>query len=45
MKHQGCDEDQAYKTLRKLAMDRGQKLPDVAASVVDVLSLSNGLSK
>ncbi|MGB0664041.1 MAG: ANTAR domain-containing response regulator [Pontibacterium sp.] len=41
MKHQGCDEEQAYKTLRKLAMDRGQKLVDVAKSVIDVLELAN----
>ncbi len=37
MKHQGCDEEQAFKTLRKLAMDRGQKLPQVAASVIEIL--------
>lgn len=37
MKHQGCDEAAAFKTLRKLAMDRGQKLPDVAANVIDIL--------
>ena len=40
MKHQGCDEEQAFQTLRKLAMDRGQKLPDVARSVIDVLQLA-----
>ncbi len=37
MKHQDCDEDQAYRTLRKLAMDRGQKLGDVARDVIHVL--------
>jgi len=37
IKHQGCDEDQAYKTLRKLAMDRSQKLVDVARNVIDIL--------
>ncbi|WP_415882905.1 ANTAR domain-containing response regulator [Neptuniibacter sp. SY11_33] len=45
MKHQGCDEEQAYQTLRKLAMDRGQKIPDVARNVIEVLQLANGLSK
>lgn len=37
MKHQGCDEDQAYRTLRKLAMDRNQKIGTVAADVIKVL--------
>lgn len=37
MKHQGCDEEQAYRMLRKLAMDRGQRLAAVADSVVDIL--------
>lgn len=45
MKHQGCDENQAFQTLRKIAMDRGQKLPDVAASVIEVLNATNGLLK
>lgn len=40
MKHQDCDEEQAYKTLRKLAMDRGQKLVDVAKNVIDVLEIA-----
>ncbi|MGB0468121.1 MAG: ANTAR domain-containing response regulator [Pontibacterium sp.] len=40
MKHQGCDEEQAYKTLRKLAMDRSQKLIDVARNVIDVLAVA-----
>ena len=44
MKHQGCDEEQAYKTLRKLAMDRSQKLVEVAQSVIDILELT-GLPK
>lgn len=43
MKHQGCDEKQAFETLRKLAMDRGQKLPNVAQNVIEVLELTNGL--
>lgn len=45
MKHQGCGEKQAFETLRKLAMDRGQKLPDVAQNVIEVLELTNGLRK
>ncbi|GGC03775.1 two-component system response regulator [Marinobacterium zhoushanense] len=39
MKHQGCDEEQAFRTLRKLAMDRSQKLVDVARSVIKVLEV------
>lgn len=39
MKHQGCDEEQAFRTLRKLAMDRSQKLVDVARSVISVLEV------
>ena len=34
MKHHKCSEEQAFKTLRKLAMDRGQKLTDVASEVI-----------
>lgn len=45
MKHQGCDEEQAYQTLRKLAMDRGQKLPEIAQSVIDVLQLTPSAKK
>ncbi|WP_445156946.1 ANTAR domain-containing response regulator [Halomonas sp. E14] len=41
MKHQDCDEEQAYRMLRKLAMDRGQRIADVADSVVDVLGRLN----
>lgn len=37
MKHQDCDEEQAYRMLRKLAMDRGQRIAEVADSVVDIL--------
>ncbi|WP_280547434.1 MULTISPECIES: ANTAR domain-containing protein [unclassified Halomonas] len=37
MKHQDCDEDQAYRMLRKLAMDRGQRIAEVADSVIDIL--------
>jgi response regulator NasT len=37
MKHQDCDEEQAYRMLRKLAMDRGQRIADVAGNVIDIL--------
>jgi len=37
MKHQGCDEEQAYRMLRKIAMDRGQRIAKVAESVIDIL--------
>jgi response regulator NasT len=39
MKKRGCDEEQAYKALRKLAMDRNQRLADVAREVVSVADL------
>ena len=37
MKHQSCDEEQAYRMLRKLAMDRGQRIAQVAQNVIDIL--------
>ncbi|PRY73192.1 ANTAR domain-containing response regulator [Halomonas ventosae] len=37
MKHQDCDEEQAYRMLRKIAMDRGQRIAQVAESVIDIL--------
>lgn len=37
MKHQDCDEAQAYRMLRKIAMDRGQRIAKVADSVIDIL--------
>lgn len=39
MKARGLDEDAAYHALRKLAMERGRKLADVARDVVDMASL------
>lgn len=44
MKHQDCDEEQAYRMLRKLAMDRGQRLAEVADSVIDILERLNSRS-
>ena len=39
MKQRQCSEDEAYKALRKIAMDRNQKLSDVATSLVELSSL------
>ncbi len=39
MKARGLDEEAAYHALRKLAMERGRKLADVARDVVDMASL------
>ena len=39
MKARGLDEDAAYHALRRLAMERGRKLVDIAQGVVDGASL------
>jgi response regulator NasT len=39
MKQKGIDEEQAYRLLRKLAMDRNRKLLDIARQVIDVTDL------
>ena len=39
MKHQDCDEAAAYKALRKLAMDRSQRMSEVALNVISVMNL------
>jgi response regulator NasT len=39
MKSRGMDEEAAFGALRKLAMDRGQPLGDVAKNVIDMASL------
>lgn len=36
MQHQRCNEQQAFNALRKLAMDRGKKLTDIAAEVISM---------
>lgn len=41
MAQRKCSEDDAYKALRKLAMDRNEKLGDVARSVLEVAKLFN----
>mgnify|MGYP000013427929 FL=1 len=39
MKARSLTEDEAYHALRKLAMERGRKLADVAQDVIDMASL------
>ncbi|MDH5480215.1 MAG: ANTAR domain-containing protein [Nitrosomonas sp.] len=39
MKQRSCSEDDAYKALRKLAMDRNEKIVTVAKSVIEVSEL------
>src|SRR6185436_10464569 len=39
MKSRNLPEDQAYRALRKLAMDKNQKLGDVARQVIEVSEL------
>lgn len=39
MKHKNLTEEKAYQTLRKMAMDKHQKLGDVARNVISVLEL------
>ena len=39
MKQKGIAEDDAYRLMRELAMDRNRKLVDVAQQVIDVADL------
>jgi response regulator NasT len=39
MKRRGMDEEEAYQALRKIAMDRSQKLVEVARNVISVMDL------
>lgn len=39
MKKRGCSEEEAYQLLRKLAMDRNQRIGEVAANVVAMADL------
>lgn len=39
MKQKGVDEEEAYRLMRKLAMDRNRKLLDVAQQIIDVTEL------
>ncbi len=45
MEHQGCSEEEAFSTLRKLAMDRNQRMGQVASQVIDALQNKSGPSK
>lgn len=40
MRHRKMSEEAAYKAMRKMAMDRGQRLPEVAANIIAVFDLS-----
>lgn len=42
MKHRGMSEPEAYAAMRKMAMDRGQRLPEVAANIIAVFELLDG---
>jgi len=41
MRERGMTEDEAYKTLRKLAMDRGRRLTEIAENLLAVAKLLN----
>jgi two-component system, response regulator / RNA-binding antiterminator len=41
MQHKGLNEQEAYNTLRKMAMDSNKKIGQVANNIIDVLSLLN----
>ncbi len=42
MKQRGMSEQEAYSAMRKMAMDRGQRLPEVAANIIAVFELLDG---
>jgi response regulator NasT len=39
MKQKRCDEDTAYKLMRKMAMDKNMRIADVAKQILDISSL------
>ena len=39
MQQKGFSEDQAYKSLRKMSMDKGQPMVTVARNIIDVFAL------
>lgn len=39
MQQRGCSEEEAYASLRKLAMQRNKRLADIASSVIDAATL------
>jgi response regulator NasT len=42
MKHRNFNEDEAYHAMRKLAMERNQRLADTARSVIEVFEMLGG---
>ena len=41
MKHKNLSEEEAYHAMRKMAMDRGQRMVDVAKNIISVMNLFN----
>ena len=41
MKHKNLNEEEAYHAMRKMAMDRGQRMVDVAKNIISVMNLLN----
>ena len=39
MKRRGCDEEEAHRTMRKMAMDQKLKLVDIARKIIDAAAL------
>jgi response regulator NasT len=39
MRERGCEEEEAYRHLRRLAMDRGQRLSEIAQQIITVAEL------
>ena len=39
MKQKGVDEEEAYRVMRKLAMDRNRRLLEIAQQIIDVSDL------
>jgi response regulator NasT len=42
MKHRNFSEDEAYHAMRKLAMERNQRLVDTARNVIEVFEMLGG---
>ena len=36
MKHKQCDEDSAFSAMRKMAMNKNVRLPEIAQDVIDL---------
>ena len=39
MKHQNCGEEQAYQAMRKMAMDQGKPMTQIAKNIISVLQM------